>query len=341
MEHPQQVSPGSVRWSALSLDDAETFSTLLVTGASGFVGRRLLQALQHAFPQTRIRVAVRRTISGLSPEIEQVVVGDFNAHTNWAAVLSGVDGVMHLAARAHRIGREVGVNHASLCQAVNRDATEGLIRSCVQSGVRKFVLLSTVGVLGRHRDVLRDADAAAPDDPYSVSKWEAEQCVRAACRGSSTRFVVLRSPLVLGSEAPGNIRLLRTWIHRRLPLPLATVKNRRSFIYIDNLVDALLLALVHGNADNRSFLLADDLTLSTAHLVRALAGERRFALFPFPPKWIRGGLTYLGKSGQAEQLLGSLEVDGSYFRECLRWTPPITKENALLALGSNDKGSEC
>jgi nucleoside-diphosphate-sugar epimerase len=216
---------------------------------------------------------------------------------------------------------------------VNADGTEGLARAAARRGVRRVVLVSTVGVLGRstREDApFTESSPPAPRGAYAVSKREGEERLCAALAGTGTEWTVVRPPLVYGPGAPGNFGRLAGWVMSGRPLPLASVRNRRSFVYVDNLCDALAFAAADPRAAGRCFLVSDGDVLSTPALVRRMAAAlgRPARLFPVPPALLRAGLHLAGRGALAERLMDSLVVDDAALR-ALGWRPPVAPEEAM------------
>lgn len=306
-------------------------SGVLVTGATGFVGTALctvLAASGHA-----VVPAVRRT-SGLTDE---VVVGDFGASTDWGRALDGCHAVVHLAARVHVMNDDAHDLRA-LYRATNTDATLNLARQAAQAGAKRFVFVSTIKVNGEGRDApYRETDAAAPEDAYAISKWEAEQGLWQIARESGLEVVILRPPLVYGPGVKANFLRLMRAIDQGWPLPLGAVANRRSLLYLGNFVDAIRLCVEHPAAAGQTFLLDDGQAVSTPDLVRALAlALGRPALLPaVPVSVLKLGGALLGKRAAVERLAGSLFVDISTIRTRLGWLPPFTLEQGLAATAAD------
>ena len=201
-------------------------------------------------------------------------------------------------------------------------------------GVRRFIFLSTIGVNGNVTNAGKSfsaADAPQPHDPYSVSKYEAEVGLRTIAASSQMEVVIIRSPLVYGRNAPGNFGKLNRLVARGLPLPLASVNNRRSLLGIDNLVSFIVTCLEHPAAANETFLVSDGEDLSTPDLIRRMARAmgRTARLLPVPAPLIMAAATVLGKGEMAHRICGSLQVDISKSQELLRWNPPVTVAEGL------------
>jgi len=268
----------------------------------------------------------------LSPD-ETVSVGEINGSTGWAAALRDVEYVIHLAARTHVL-RETASDPLTAYRRINVDGTRRLAQQAAAAGVRRFVFLSSVKVNGE-RTFARpytEEDPPHPEDAYGATKWEAEQVLRTIERESGLEAVILRPPLVYGPGVKGNFLRLLGLVARGWPLPLASVRNRRSLIYVGNLADAILACVRAPSPTERTYLVSDGGDLSTPDLVRALAAAigRAPRLFAFPPPLLMLGSILLGKREEAARVLGSLQVDASRIRHELGWQPPHTMEEGLV-----------
>ena len=283
--------------------------SVLVTGASGFVGRALRRQLNDA--GWRLRTPGRGDLGDIGPD------------TDWRPWLDDADAVVHLAARVH-VMRESAADAAALYDRTNRAATERLAAQSVRAGVRRFVFLSSVKVHGEHADrPLTAADAPHPSDPYGRSKYAAELALRDLI---DLETVILRPPLVYGPGVRGNFLTLMRAVDRGWPLPFAGIANRRSFIYLGNLVDAIAAALT---APPGIYLPSDRQDLSTPTLIRAVAAAmgRPARLFPMPLALLRATAGALGRRAAIDRLCGSLTVDG----DMPGWQPRFTLEQGLAA----------
>jgi UDP-glucose 4-epimerase len=300
---------------------------MLITGANGFVGRALcihLAASSHAV------CSAVRALSGLP---EEVVVGSINKNTDWRAALAGCNAVIHLAARVH-IMNDTEQDPLALYRATNTEATLNLARQAAQSGVKRFVFISTIKVNGEGRDApYREIDEPAPEDAYAISKWEAEQGLQRIAQETGLEIVILRPPLVYGPGVKANfLRLMRT-VASGWPLPLGGIHNKRSLLYLGNFVDAIQLCLEHPDAAGQTFLLDDGQAVSTPELIRAVAQAmgrpaRMLAVPVVALEWV--GIL-LGKRAAVARLTGSLYVDGTAIRTRLGWAPPFSMEAGLAA----------
>ncbi len=298
---------------------------ILVTGANGFVGRALCATL--GARGVAYTGAVRR-----DPGPHQVAIGDMDAGTDWRAALAGCSCVVHLAARVH-VMDDGAADPLAAFRAVNVDATLALARQAVAAGVRRFVFVSSIKVNGEATQAtpFRADQAPAPQDPYGVSKWEAEQALTALGRDTGLEIVIVRPPLVYGPGVRANFLRLMQLARKGVPLPLASVDNRRSMVAVDNLADLLALCCRHPAAAGQVLLAADGRDLSVAELLRLLAGAmgKRAPLFPMPVGLMRAGAALLGKGAVADRLLGSLQVDAGPTRALLSWQAPLTVEQGI------------
>ncbi|WP_371323756.1 SDR family oxidoreductase [Dechloromonas sp. ZY10] len=306
-------------------------STVLLTGASGFLGQALARHLA-AEPHWQLRCAVRHLPAPALPG--ELCSGlDLHHTAGWNEALKGIDCVVHCAARVH-VMQETAADPLTAFRSANRDAALRLARLAVAAGVRRFVFVSTLKVNGEatvgeqsfHAD-----DRPQPLDPYGISKHEAEQGLRELAAESGLEVVIVRPPLVYGPGVKANFLALLRALARGLPLPLASVTNRRSLVYIDNLVDFIALCCRHPAAANQTFLVSDGEDLSTPQLLHGLAAGlgRPARLLPCPPAWLRLAGRLLGKTGMIERLLGSLAADIEKNRDLLSWTPPVSASEGL------------
>ena len=303
---------------------------ILVTGATGFVGGQLIRRLADQ-PSIAVRGAVRATPAGDHPGL--IAVGEINGDTDWSEALQGQSVVVHTAARAH-IMDDTAADPLIEFRSVNVTGTLNLARQAAAAGVGRFVFISSIKVNGEQTPL--DAcfmadDAPAPEDPYGVSKWEAEQGLQKLARETGMEVVIIRPPLVYGPGVKGNFANMIKVIGRSLPLPLGAVHNKRSLVALDNLVDLIITCIAHPGAANQTFLVSDGEDLSTTQLLEGVADAmgKPSRLIPVPASILQFGATLLGKKAVAQRLLGSLQVDISHTQKCLNWTPPLTVKQGL------------
>jgi nucleoside-diphosphate-sugar epimerase len=313
---------------------------VLVTGGSGFIGGRLVRIL--AEQGLAVRATHRR--DNLTPlaGVEWWPLPALDDECRLAESVAGCDAVVHLAALAHQPG--LAADRMPEFRRVNTEGTRLLARAAVCGGVRKFVFLSSVAAVCTRSDApVEDRTPCAPTDVYGRSKFEAESALVAEFKDSRADWCILRPPLVYGPGNPGNMRRLMRLVGTGLPLPFASIRNRRSFMFVDNLVDAILSVLRHRAVVRSTYVLSDGSDFSTPELVRALAAAAgcRARLLAVPVSL----LTVLGRVADAvhallgrpvgidstaiDRLVGSLLVDGSRFRQAFAWQPPFSRDQAF------------
>lgn len=305
---------------------------VLVTGASGFVG----QALCRGFAQAGlgVRAACRRP-QAFPAGTELALIDGLEPQSDWSAAVSGVDAVVHLAARVH-VMRDDAADPLGECRRINVYGTECLARTAASAGVRRFVFVSSIKAMGERThpgQAFSEDEPARPVDPYGLSKWEAEQALRAVADDTGIELVIVRPPLVYGPGVRANFLGLMQLAARGLPLPLGDLDNRRSLVYLHNLCDALRHCTVDPRAAGELFLVADDEALSTTELVRALAlalGTQP-RLLPVPPAALRLAARLTGQSAVMARLSESLVVDTTRIRKHLDWVPPFSVREGFAA----------
>jgi nucleoside-diphosphate-sugar epimerase len=300
---------------------------ILVTGASGFVGRALCEMLTAAGRTPRI--ATRAPLAG-SPDA--FIVGEVGPDTNWRAALEDVRCVVHLVARTHVL-RETAADPLADYRRINTQGTERLARAAAAQGVRRLVFVSSVKVNGERtgESPYTEADEPHPEDGYGISKREAEQALSRIAAETKIETVILRPPLVYGPGVKGNFLRLMNIIARGVPLPLASVANRRSMIYVGNLANAIVGAIDAPQAAGRTYLVSDGEDVSTPDLARAIARALgvRPRLLPFPPALLHAAAALTGRGAEVGRLISSLQVDSSRIRRELGWRPGFSLEHGL------------
>lgn len=307
---------------------------ILITGATGFVGRALVPVLAS---QHGLVLAGRRASRETPPGTLSSAVGEIGPGTDWSAALRDVDQIVHLAAHVHQLDHtgDPGAFHR-----VNCAGTQRLAEAARNAGVRRIIFLSSVKVNGEASgsQPFREEDVPRPEGLYAQSKFAAEQALAEIASAGGPAAIILRPPLVYGPGAKANFRALIRLCRLGLPLPFGAVDNRRSLIFIGNLVAAIERALAEPVRPGcRTYLLRDGEDLSTADLIRriGIALGRPTRLLPVPQPWLRGLLTLAGRGAAADRLLGSLTVDDSRFRHDYAWQPTYSVDEGLAATASS------
>jgi len=302
---------------------------VLVTGASGFVGRALCDVLVEA--GYTVRGAFRNVASPARADIERVQVGEINGSTDWVRALEGVDHVVHLAARVHVLHDRAG--NSPLYAETNAYGTQRLAEAASRADVQRFLYVSSIKVNGEETGgtAYTALDEPHPKDAYGASKLLAERLLSQVTVNTSLQAAIVRPPLVYGPGVRANFLRLMSWVEKGWPLPLGAVRNQRSLVSVWNLCDLLRNLLVNAAAPGRTWLVSDGADLSTADLIRRIASamNRRAMLFPMPTGALFALGALIGRRSEVERLCGSLVVDTRATRRDLGWTPPVGVDESI------------
>jgi nucleoside-diphosphate-sugar epimerase len=317
----------------------------LITGGTGFVGRALVSEL--VANGSQVKALVRKVSTYLPVEIEQVMVdlGEIEDEGAIKDVFAGVEVVIHAAARAHMM-QDRSADPLAEFRKLNRDATLALAGLAADAGVKRFVFLSSIGVNGNNNmKPFGEKDTPNPQEPYAISKYEAEQGLLPLAKKTGMEVVIIRPPLVYGPNAPGNFGSLVNWLRRGVPLPLGAIHNKRSFVALDNLVNFIALCADRSQAPkavNQVFLISDGEDVSTTQLLRRVADAlgKKPRLLPVPVGLMRFAARLMGKGDVANRLFGSLQVDSSKARDLLGWRPVISMAEQLYKTVATDLKNE-
>ena len=306
---------------------------VLLTGASGFVGRAIYNALLDR--GERLVCPSRSPLDWLAPDVANPQTGELSPTTDWSPHLQGVDVVIHCAARVH-VMHETTAHPLALFRLVNVAATVQLAEQAAQAGVKQFIYLSSVKVNGDGTQLghpYSEASAPAATDPYGVSKYEAEQALLALGERTGLRVTIIRPPLIYGPGVKANFASMLQWVRKGVPLPFGRIRNKRSLVYLGNLVSLILCCMHHPQAAQQIFLVSDNHDLSTPELLQlsAQAMNTQARLLPFPPRLLILLATLVGKQAVSDRLCGSLQVDIRKAQQLLGWTPPYSVEEGLRA----------
>ncbi len=319
-------------------------SSVLVTGATGFVGRHLVQRLL-AHGHGVIASCRSSTASQdlTHPRLKTVCIGDLANIDDWSgAELKGVDVVIHIAARVHVQDENFGTE-LERYREINTRATKILAEKAAKKGVKRFIFLSSIKVNGEETRgaPFKANDQVCPQCPYGVSKAEAEQLLRSVAETTGLEIVIIRPPLVYGPGVKANFQHLIRWVRKGYPLPFGAVNNRRSFVSVFNLVDLILTCMSHPSARNEVFLVSDGESISTGNLIRRMSeSQARKIWLPRVSIWILKGAGLLTrKSAAIQRLCGDLEVDIEKTQKLLGWSPRFTMGETLRAIAVNSRES--
>lgn len=311
---------------------------VLITGSNGFIGQALASSLQSiASEHSTKSIALVKTYRQL-PEssagkiADYFAVGDINAQTQWQDALAGVDVVVHLAARVH-VMQETNADPLAAFREVNTQGTVNLARQAVAAGVKRFIYLSSIKVNGEYTtdQPFCAEDKPAPQDPYAISKFEAEQQLLKLGEQTGLEIVIIRPTLVYGAGVKGNFRRLIQLVDKSFPLPFADIKNARSLVNIQNLCSLIQTCLTHPKAAGEVFLVSDGWDVSTSELFAYIAEAlgKKSHLFYLPASLIYFFTRLLNKNAEYERLFGSLQVDIKKNEQLLGWKPETSVETAI------------
>jgi nucleoside-diphosphate-sugar epimerase len=303
---------------------------ILVTGASGFIGRALLERLR-AEPRFELIAAVRRPILRPVVGVRYVLVTELGPNTVWTEAVHGVDVLVHTAARVHVMNP--GSEDDRLFRETNVEGTRQLALSAIRCGVKRFIYLSSIKVNG---DATTDApftphDAPRPGDPYGVSKYEAERVLLALAKESRLEVSIIRPPLVYGPGVRANFLQLLSLVRAGIPMPFGAVRNARSLVSVWNLCDLIKHLIDAPLGTSRVFMVSDGEDVSSADLIRRIAHamHRPARLLPVPKSLLNLLGVLARRSAQVSRLVGSLQVDISETKSALGWEPALTLDEGI------------
>lgn len=304
---------------------------LLVTGGSGFIGKAVCENLKKN--NYTINITSRRDIVTNLRGVKIYNINEIDENTNWFQALNAVSCVIHCAAKTHVINNNKQ-NSLSSFRKVNVEGTLNLAKQAVACGVKRFIFISSIKVNGertKKSSMFRYNDIPKPQDSYGISKWEAEKGLWKISKETGLEVVIIRAPLVYGPAVKGNLRRLIKLIQSRAPLPFSLIKNQRSLIGIDNLVDVIIRCIDDNRASGNTFLVSDEKNLSTIDLIRQIASSMGLSvrLFPLPLSLLKFFGFLLGRKAEINRLIGSLQIDNNYTKQTLNWKPTISVEEGI------------
>ncbi|THB68576.1 MAG: SDR family oxidoreductase [Gammaproteobacteria bacterium] len=303
----------------------------LVTGSDGFVGSYLCDYL--VSKKHFVRGALLQNTELLMPGVTKYIIGNIGEETDWGEALSSIDVVIHTAARVHVMSDKAS-NPLAEFRKTNVDGTKNLAIQAAKAGVKRLVFISSIKVNGEStckNEPFRYSDLPSPQDPYGISKYEAEKELKQISENTGLEVVIVRPPLVYGPGVKANFHNMMKWVNRGVPLPLGSINNRRSLVSLFNLVDFLYCCSTNENAANKTFLVSDDEDISTTNLLKKIENTmgKKSRLIPISPNIISTTAGLLGKGDFAKRLLGSLQLDISYSKNELGWSPVSSIDETL------------
>ena len=309
---------------------------IIVTGASGFIGNSICKTLSSQ--EYIVCGTVRKKILASNSKIKYIKVGDITLKKDWKNILRGYDCLIHCAGALP--SSKLSLEKYLL---INSESTKRIAEQCVIAGVKRIIFLSTIGILGsntNNRKPFLYSDTPNPNGSYAISKYEAEKELYKISKKTGLEIVIIRLPLVYGMDTNGNIANLIKLIKCKLPLPFGLIKNKKSLIGIDNLVDFITCCIHHPNASGKTFLVSDFEDVSLKHLIYCIASNMNISvrIFPFPILLLNILGKIIGKKKEILKLIQSLQVDIDYTKKTLNWFPPFTFEESCRKIFKiNDK----
>lgn len=310
-------------------------SKILITGHTGFIGKALVKALTI---DNIVMIGRRR----LDKQLGSFFQKSLDSKESFADCLSEVSVVIHAAARVH-VMADTATDPLDEYRAVNTAGTLNLARQAATAGVKRFIFISSIKVNGEGTTTGKPFlynDTPQPEDPYGISKAEAEVGLMQIATETGMEVVVIRPPLVYGPGVKANFAAMLKLAKKNLPLPLGAIHNKRSLVALDNLVDLIITCIDHPKAANQTFLVSDNSDVSTTELLQMMtrAVGKKPRLIPVPVSWLKLAGKLTGKKAIIDRLCGNLQVDISHTKQTLGWQPPITVEEGIARCFAELKG---
>lgn len=305
--------------------------SVLVTGANGFVGSVLVPELSSRGFDVGQLVRDKNYKDNL--KIKSFCIDDLDDLVDLTKPLKDVDVVFHLAARVH-VMTDKHIDPLAEYRRVNVKFTMNLARQAASFGIKRFIFVSSIKVNGEltEKDIpFKADDNPNPQDPYGISKWEAESALMELAKKTDMEVVIIRPPIVYGPGVKANFLSMIKMLDIGIPLPFRNVRNKRSLVFIDNLVDLLVRVIDHPKAAGQVFLVSDDHDVSTTTLLKSMSSAlgKKEKLIPIPLFLLKAIFYLIGKAGLSHRLLGSLCLDISKTKELLNWSPPVSFEEGI------------
>lgn len=307
---------------------------LLITGATGFIGRALIPELLKQ--DVELIASIRKTCLTLPAEVKTINTGELLASTDWTSALKDNDIVIHMAARVH-VMHDASSNPLAEFRKTNTAATLNLAKQAAASGTTRFIFISSIKANGLSQNKLTPDDTSVPDDPYGLSKYEAEQGLLVLAKETNMEVTIIRPPLVYGPNVKGNFLSLLKCVQNNIPLPFGSIHNLRSFVALDNLVDFICFCTYSSKVANEVFIVSDGEDISTTDLLNKIAKafNKKALLIPIPVAALSFIAKLIGKDAVTNRVLESLQVDSSKAAELLGWKPIISMDTQLKKIADS------
>lgn len=305
----------------------------LVTGASGFIGSALsIELLNKGHDVKCIVRDVKSKKLNKNPNLKYIEKSNIDIHTEWKNVLKNVDCIIHCAARVHLAIK--GDDNYNSFKSLNVDGTKKLAIDVLKSEVKRFIYISSIGVNGQYtkkNQTFSNLGKPNPKGNYAISKYDSEIILKELFIQSKKELVIIRPPTVYGPNLKGNFSQLISFLDNNFPLPFASIKNKKSYVSIENLVDLISVCVDHKNAVSETFLVSDDQDISTADLIKKISSnlDIKKIIFPTPIFLLSILFKIIGKKEYINKFMGSLEIDIGHTKNTLNWKPKYNLENCL------------
>ena len=305
---------------------------LLITGATGFVGRELVRSLLLT-KKFNIQITKRSDKIYFNENVVEFNFGNLENFVDKKNILNNIDIIIHLAGRAHQVGNKKK-DYFEKYQKANQYSISNLANLASKSGVKKFIFLSTLKVNGENNSIkypFVESNQANPHDYYSKSKYEGELSLINSCANSNMKYVIVRAPLIYGPALKGNLKILEILLKKNIPMPFGLINNRRSLLFIENLINFIRICIESDSSDNHTFLISDDQDLSIFELIKIMKNilKSKSIIIPIPKIILKILFYLLNKKSLNNKLLESLTLDCAKAKKILSWKPDSDIKNNL------------
>jgi len=305
---------------------------LLITGATGFVGRELVRSLLLT-KKFNIQITKRSNKIYFNEDVTEFNFGNLENFVDKKNILNNIDIIIHLAGRAHQV-RNKKKDYFEKYQKANQDSISNLANLASKSGVKKFIFLSSLKVNGENNSIQHpfvESNQANPLDYYSKSKYEGELSLINTCKNSNMKYIIVRAPLIYGPALKGNLKILEILLKKNIPMPFGLIDNKRSLLFIENLINFIRICIESNLSDNNTFLISDDQDLSIFELIKIMKNilKSKSIIIPIPKIILKIIFYLLNKESLNNKLLESLTLDCAKAKKILSWKPDSDIKNNL------------